>query len=53
MAKGEKKEKKFGKGSRHCRRCGRYGGLIRKYNLFYCRQCMREIATKIGFKKYD
>jgi small subunit ribosomal protein S14 len=49
----EKKERKFGRGSRTCRRCGRHGGLIRKYNLFYCRQCFREIAKKLGFKKYS
>ena len=35
-----------------CKRCGRHGGVIRKYRLFYCRQCMREIADKLGFKKY-
>ncbi|MEM5790607.1 MAG: 30S ribosomal protein S14 [Candidatus Aenigmatarchaeota archaeon] len=36
-----------------CRRCGKKRGVIRKYNLFYCRQCFREIAKKIGFKKYS
>jgi small subunit ribosomal protein S29e len=45
--------KKFGAGSRHCRKCGRTGGLIRKYGLLYCRQCFREEAKKIGFKKYS
>ncbi len=47
------KEKKYGKGTRKCRRCNRYGGIIRKYGLYFCRQCMREIAKKIGFKKYS
>jgi len=34
----KKKKKKSGLGSRVCRRCGRRGALIRKYNLYYCRQ---------------
>ena len=36
-----------------CRRCGRYGAVITKYKLYYCRHCFREIAEKIGFKKYS
>ncbi len=47
-----KKERKFGQGSRQCRRCGRHGAVIRKYDLMYCRQCFREVAKKLGFKKY-
>lgn len=47
------KKKKHGVGTRVCRRCGRTGGLIRQYDLYYCRQCFREIAKKIGFKKYE
>jgi len=47
-----KKERKFGRGSRQCRRCGSYRGVVRKYGLFYCRRCMREIAKDLGFKKY-
>ncbi len=40
--------------SRHrCRRCGRIGAFIQKYGLNLCRQCFREIATKLGFKKYN
>ena len=50
--KGKRKERNHGKGTRECRRCGRHGGVIRKYGLMYCRQCMREIAKSIGFKKY-
>jgi len=45
--------KKYGIGTRKCKRCNRHGGIIRKCGLFYCRQCMREIAKKIGFKKYS
>lgn len=35
-----------------CRRCGRTGGVIRKYDLYICRQCFREVAEELGFKKY-
>jgi len=38
---------------RRCRRCGRVGGHIQKYGLKLCRQCFREIAKKIGFRKYN
>ncbi len=49
----KKRHKVYGKGSRRCRRCGHSGrGLIRRYGLYYCRQCFREIAIKLGFKKY-
>ncbi len=48
-----KKERKFGKGSRPCSRCGSYGPVIRKYNLNLCRHCFREVAEKLGFKKYQ
>ncbi len=45
--------RKFGKNSRKCRKCGRTGGIIRSYGLLYCRQCFREEAEKLGFKKYN
>ena len=47
------KERKFGRSARRCRRCGRMRGHIKKYGLDLCRQCFREIATKLGFKKYS
>lgn len=47
------RERKFGKGIVKCRKCGRSGGVIRKYGLNYCRQCFREIAKELGFKKYS
>lgn len=47
------KERKFGKGKYKCRICGNHRGIIRKYNLMYCRRCFREIAEDIGFKKYN
>jgi ribosomal protein S14 len=47
------KPRKFGKGSRICRRCGAYGPIIQMYDLNYCRQCFSEIAEKLGFRKYE
>jgi len=44
--------RKYGKGSRGCRICGHRMGLIRKYGLSICRQCFRENAHLIGFKKF-
>jgi len=48
-----KKTHKFGKGLYKCRRCDRTGGVIRKYGLMYCRQCFREVARSVGFKKFS
>jgi small subunit ribosomal protein S14 len=47
------KKRKFGKTVYRCRQCGKTAGVIRKYGLLYCRQCFREQAEKLGFKKYD
>ncbi|MBW2978139.1 30S ribosomal protein S14 [Candidatus Woesearchaeota archaeon] len=47
------KKRTCGKHLKKCRRCGRIGGHIGKYGLNLCRQCFREVATKIGFKKYS
>lgn len=47
------KPRRFGKGARWCKRCGQYAALIRKYDLLLCRQCFREVAEKLGFKKYE
>jgi len=47
------KDRKFGIATKKCRRCGRIGGHIGKYDLNLCRQCFKQIATKIGFKKYS
>jgi small subunit ribosomal protein S14 len=46
------KERKFGIAAKKCTRCGRYGAHINQYGLHVCRQCFREIAEQIGFKKY-
>ena len=46
------KKRGTGRTLTRCARCGRYDGFIGKYNLGICRCCFREIATKLGFKKY-
>lgn len=46
------KERTCGIAKRKCRRCGRNGAHIDKYGLNLCRQCFRQIAVKLGFKKY-
>ena len=47
------KDRKTGIASRKCRRCGRFGAHLNQYELGLCRQCFREIAEDIGFKKYS
>ena len=47
------KERSCGVARKKCKRCGRIRGHIQKYGLNLCRQCFREIAQKIGFKKYN
>jgi small subunit ribosomal protein S14 len=44
--------KKFGRGANQCKRCGRKRALVRKYGIYLCRQCFRETAMELGFKKY-
>ena len=36
-----------------CVLCDRKRGLVRRYGLNLCRQCFRDKATELGFKKYD
>lgn len=47
------KERGAGLAKKRCRRCGRVGGHVGKYGLGLCRQCFRDIAPKIGFRKYS
>ena len=47
------KVRKSGIALRKCERCGRFGAHLSQYNLNLCRQCFREIAREIGFKKYS
>ncbi|MFX0067264.1 MAG: 30S ribosomal protein S14 [Candidatus Hermodarchaeota archaeon] len=52
MQKMTDKKRKYGKGTRTCRRCGTHRAIIRKYDLYICRRCIREIADDLGFRKY-
>ncbi len=47
------KERSCGKAKKKCRRCGRSSAHIDKYGLNLCRTCFKQIATNIGFKKYN
>ncbi|MFH1425766.1 MAG: 30S ribosomal protein S14 [archaeon] len=47
------KDRKQGIAATKCERCGRFGAHLSQYNLNLCRQCFREIAEEIGFKKYS
>lgn len=47
------KARKFGIASKKCERCGRFGAHIGSYGLNLCRQCFRELALELGFKKYS
>ncbi|KHO47201.1 MAG: hypothetical protein QS99_C0002G0037 [archaeon GW2011_AR4] len=49
----EPKDRSCGINKFKCGRCGRTGAHIKQYGLHLCRQCFREIATKLGFKKYN
>jgi len=40
-----------GKRVRRCIRCGTTHGVIRKYGLYVCRRCIREVYDKLGFVK--
>lgn len=47
------KDRPHGKGQKECRFCGRHGAHIKRYGLDICRQCFREKAEDLGFKKYS
>lgn len=47
------KKRSCGRAKKRCRITGRIGGHISKYGLNLCRQQFREIAPKLGFKKYS
>ncbi|NLX48536.1 MAG: 30S ribosomal protein S14 [Methanospirillum sp.] len=49
---GEQK-KQYGRGAHECQLCGRKQGLVRRYNINFCRQCFREWAHSMGFKKMN
>ncbi len=47
-----KEEKMRGRGKRRCRVCATARGIIRKYDLYICRRCFREVGEYLGFRKY-
>jgi small subunit ribosomal protein S14 len=47
------KERKYGASTKKCIRCGRTAGHVSKYGINLCRQCFREVAKDIGFKKFS
>ncbi len=47
------KKRTTGIARKKCERCGRFGAMINKYGLNLCRHCFREVAEKLGFKKYN
>jgi len=50
---GKERTKVFGRGAHECKLCGRKQGLVRRYSIYFCRQCFREWASKLGFKKLN
>jgi len=47
------KKRSCGFSKKKCIRCGRIRGHIGSYGLNLCRQCFREDASDLGFKKYS
>jgi len=45
------KTRKTGKAKNACTNCGRKGAHISRYGIHVCRQCFRELALDLGFKK--
>lgn len=47
------KTRNSGKNAKKCNFCGSTNGVIRKYGMQICRQCFRDNAQELGFKKYS
>ena len=47
------RKRKIGESTKKCDVCGRTGGHISKYGLNICRQCFRDNALELGFKKFN
>lgn len=43
----------FGESTKKCSVCGRTGAHISKYGMKICRQCFRDNAQAMGFKKFN
>ncbi|MEM4330610.1 MAG: 30S ribosomal protein S14 [Candidatus Pacearchaeota archaeon] len=53
MKHNKPKDRKFGVAAKKCENCGRFGAHIGQYGIHLCRQCFRELAEEMGFKKYN
>jgi small subunit ribosomal protein S14 len=47
------KDRVFGIAAQKCENCGRFGAHVGQYNINLCRQCFRELAEELGFKKFS
>jgi len=47
------REKTCGIAIKKCEKCGRFWAQVGQYGINLCRQCLREIAEDLGFKKYS
>jgi small subunit ribosomal protein S14 len=47
------KKRSCGISKKRCTRCGRFRGTISSYGMYICRQCFRDTAKDLGFKKYN
>ncbi|MBS3156008.1 30S ribosomal protein S14 [Candidatus Woesearchaeota archaeon] len=47
------KKREFGRNVKRCGICDRSGAHMSQYGIDLCRQCFRENAKRLGFKKYD
>ncbi|MFH1212327.1 MAG: 30S ribosomal protein S14 [Candidatus Woesearchaeota archaeon] len=47
------KKRTTGKAKMVCRNCGRRGTIVNQYKIGLCRQCFRDKAKELGFKKYS
>jgi small subunit ribosomal protein S14 len=48
-----KKNAKMDARNLRCSICKCHRGVIHKYHLEICRRCFREVANRIGFRKYS
>ena len=46
-------DRSCGINTKKCKRCGTCHGHISKSGLNICRRCFREVARKLGFKKFS
>ncbi|HIH21251.1 MAG: 30S ribosomal protein S14 [Candidatus Diapherotrites archaeon] len=48
-----KAKKKVRKKDIYCKICHNNKGMIHRYGINVCRRCFKDIAEKLGFKKYS